>query len=311
MTDNDNLANPKQETLNLDEAKARLEELLFQFENLDESTHPEEFKAIGLKKSNHHWLIMALLDSALNHLQNDELTLAGTNVYLPYAVKRLKAFLKRVEAPGTHEPEALRLKMKQITYNWEPFIREANDEELTSELLTRWKSKQGDHKFRVTIYCINLSHSFETILARTAEKTLDCKDRGVTVPAKTNKPCISANEGEDACKRTYSQHDPKLKWLHERLLSAAESKAKSMLKDHNVITLDGILDYLLGDYSTRRLLLTLKEGSRKTMIQGFMPGITGRLGLQLTRVNKTYKKLYPYLESLEKNSHFYHRRLDD
>lgn len=311
LPDEDKLENSKQEILNLEEAKIRLEDLLYEFENLDETTHPEAFKAIGLKKSNHHWLIMALIDSALNHLNNDELTLVGSSVYIPYAIKRLQTYLERVSAPGTSEPEALRLKMKQLTYNWDPFIREANDEELTPVLSATWKAKQGDHRFRVTIYRIDLCSSFAEILARTAEKATDSKQRGVTVPAKTKKPCIVANDGEDACKKTYSQHDPKLRWLHERLLNAAESKATAMLTHHGVITLDGILDYLLEDRSTRLLITRLKPGTRRTIIQGFLPGITERLGLQLTRVNQKYQHIYPFLDNLGKNSLFYRKKVDN
>ena len=272
-----------------------------------ETLNPDDYKALGLGKNNHHYCIRGLLGYAI--LNYDDMTIVENILYAPYATQMLKYYLEGVEDyKGSTKLNNLQDKMTQIRYNWSHFIWAAQDKQLSPELYTEWYEKGGDHKYRITIYAIDLSYTFGEIMARTCEKVAADKSLGITVPARTKRHCITANNGTVVTDRIYSQQDNRIPNWKLDILTSIEFMAEMMLKEHGVVVRENLMaDYILDNVITRNVVLKLKRGQVKSTIEGFIPAVMKRLNLVLARNSVTWQLRYPYLEQFVYNTRFYHQ----
>jgi hypothetical protein len=291
--------------------KARLESIMLnKLEVLHksfETLNPDDYKALGFGKNNHHYCIRGLLGYAI--LNYDDMTIIDNILYAPYATKMLKYYLDGVEDyKGSTKLNNLQDKMTQIRYNWSHFIWAANDKELPPDLYARWYEERRKHAFRITIYAVDLSYTFGEIMARTCEKVASDKTHGVTVPARTKRHCITANNGTNVTDKIYAQQNNIIPNWKLDIIACIEFMAEKMIKEHGVVVVkDLIPDYILDNVITQNVVLKLKRGQVKSTIEGFIPGVMERLNLELARSSVTWQLRYPYLEQFEYNTRFYHQ----
>ncbi len=276
--------------MNEQEALERLKDYQEQFETIKD-TYPEESRIINLNQTNHEILIQALLNSAINQ---SPLYVQDTIVYVPYTVDRIQAWLKQNCVWYNRDEANLRDKMRRLILNWE-FIWEANDIELPSQMLAYWSRRQGKMPYRITIYGIDISRSFAELIDKTTERARELQRLGVTNAA-TRRSCMTSNYGVEVAKRAHSQQDVELNPVEEQTRRYINSKAGLMLREHDVVTLDGLIEYLLNDEVSRNHFMEIKVSVR-SIVQGHIPGVCKRFDLCKKLVSHPLQHQYPYLQN--------------